>query len=108
MRRGAENSVGMCLGKIAYITCDKAEALSAAAGQLAGLGRSLAEFNDAFASWMYIQGMNSLCVEWSEVRNISSQVDCRANRYIVRRQMKHRLRWPGAAPCVPLKKRRRV
>ena len=93
---------------VSNIYIDKAESLSAAAGQLAGLGRSLAEFNDAFASWMYIQGMNSLCVEWSEVRNISSQVDCRANRCIVRRQTKHHLRWPGAAPCVPLKKRRHV
>ncbi|KZV71723.1 hypothetical protein PENSPDRAFT_605401 [Peniophora sp. CONT] len=71
--------------------CDEAESLSTAAGQLAGLGRSLAEFNDAFASWMYVQGMNGLCVEWHEEPNKASFEIARRRAQIAAEEAQARL-----------------
>ena len=48
---------------------DEAEALHGAAAGLAGLADSLARFNDAFASFLYVMDMNALTVEWSQVRD---------------------------------------
>lgn len=40
------------------------------------LMESLDTFNEAFASYLYVMKMNTLCVEWPEVRKLSHLSDC--------------------------------
>lgn len=47
---------------------DEAEALYSNVEGLKQLGDSLEEFNESFASWLYVMNMNALTVDWPQVR----------------------------------------
>ena len=50
---------------------DEAEALYTNVEGLKKLGESLEEFNESFASWLYVMNMNALTVDWPQVRSVS-------------------------------------
>lgn len=49
---------------------DEAEALYSNVEGLKQLGDSLEEFNESFASWLYVMNMNALTVDWPQVRTV--------------------------------------
>lgn len=53
---------------------DEMETVLANYSTLDKLSRSLDTFNEAFASYLYVMKMNTLCVEWTEVPSSLSNV----------------------------------